>query len=90
MSTRLTDKEKARHDARRLKLLNEHGCLLNAHDEAERKLARKLERERWRKDHPQWCLADLDRMRDFDALSIEHNLAKVGVEGSNPFARSKT
>jgi hypothetical protein len=24
MSTRLTDKEKARHDARRLKLLNEH------------------------------------------------------------------
>jgi hypothetical protein len=28
-------------------------------------------------------------MRDFDALSVEHNLAKVGVEGSNPFARSK-
>src|ERR1700737_3331132 len=35
---------------------------IEKHKLARRKVEKKLERERWWKDHPQWCLADLDRV----------------------------
>lgn len=54
---------------------------LDHQDEAKHKLDKKLERERWRKDHPQWRLADLDRVSEWpgpdgdDATHARYNAA---------------
>jgi len=56
-------------------LIDRIATALKKYDEAERKLAEKQKRERWRKDHPQWRIADLDRLLTFpindDAATFE-------------------